>query len=114
MASDKTDVYSVADVPWTMFYDGDYALHTSYWHDGFGSPRSHGCINLAPHDARLLFRWSSPDVPPGWIAVGGDADHPGSLVRVRSRWAPEPRFRGYARRLREQARDGREVALATP
>jgi L,D-transpeptidase catalytic domain len=101
MASDKQDVYSVADVPWTMFYDGNYALHTSYWHDGFGSVRSHGCINLSPHDARLLFRWSSPDVPPGWVAVRGDKDNPGSLVRVRSAKVPEPRIRGYAREMTE-------------
>jgi hypothetical protein len=101
MASDKQDVYSVADVPWTMFYDGNYAIHTSYWHDGFGSVRSHGCINLAPHDARLLFRWSSPDVPPGWTAVRGDEDNPGSLVRVRSAKVGAPSFRGYARKLRE-------------
>lgn len=102
MASNKEDIYSVADVPWTMFYDGNYALHTSYWHDGFGSVRSHGCINLPPHDARLLFRWSSPDVPPGWSAVRGDEDNPGSLVRVRSKKMSDPRFRGYARRLHER------------
>jgi hypothetical protein len=91
--------YSVADVPWTMYYDGNYALHTSYWHDGFGSVRSHGCINLSPRDARVLYHWSSPDVPPGWTAVHGDAAHPGSLVRVRSRRVPDPAFRGYAKTL---------------
>jgi hypothetical protein len=103
MNNDRGEKYAVADVPWTMFYDGHYAVHTSYWHDGFGGPRSHGCINLAPRDARLLYQWSSPDVPPGWIAVYGDVDHPGSLVRVRSKDAPEPEFRGYARTLRDQA-----------
>ena len=101
MSSDKQDVYSVADVPWTMFYDGNYAVHSAYWHDGFGSVRSHGCINLSPHDARLMFRWSSPDVPPGWIAVYGDEDNPGSLVRVRSSRSPDPSFRGYARKMLE-------------
>lgn len=85
-----------------MFYDGNYAVHTSYWHDGFGGTRSHGCINLAPRDARLLYLWSSPDVPPGWTAVYGDEDHPGSLVRVRSRGAPEPELVGYARTLHER------------
>jgi len=99
MNSDKGDLYSVADVPWTMYYDGHYALHTSYWHDGFGYPLSHGCINLAPRDARVLYAWSSPDVPPGWTSVYGDEDSPGSLVRVRSKRMPEPTFRGYAARL---------------
>ena len=102
MTSTKVDVYSVADVPWTMFYDNNFALHTSYWHDGFGDVRSHGCVNLAPRDARILYQWSSPDVPPGWIAVYGDAQSPGSLVRVRSHDVPEPAFRGYAKALHDQ------------
>jgi lipoprotein-anchoring transpeptidase ErfK/SrfK len=99
MTSEKRELYSVADVPWTMYYDHNFALHTSYWHDGFGDPRSHGCINLAPRDARALYHWSSPDVPPGWTAVYGDADNPGSLIRVRSRAEPEPALRGYARTM---------------
>jgi hypothetical protein len=83
MTSTKVDVYSVADVPWTMFFDGNYALHTSYWHDGFGDVRSHGCINLAPRDARILYDWSSPDVPPGWTAVFHSETAAGSVVRTR-------------------------------
>ncbi len=101
MTSNKDDVYSVADVPWTMFYDGNYALHTSYWHDGFGGPRSHGCINLAPRDARLLYAWSSPDVPPGWSSVYGSEQQPGSLVRVRSAKLPSPKLRGYAKAMQQ-------------
>ena len=105
MNNDRGDAkkqYAVADVPWTMYYDGSYAVHTSYWHDGFGGVRSHGCINLSPRDARLLYSWSSPDVPPGWIAVYGDEDNPGSLVRVRSRDVPEPALRGYAKRMQNR------------
>ena len=95
--------YAVADVPWTMYYDNSYALHTSYWHDGFGGPRSHGCINLSPRDARALYQWSSPDIPAGWIAVYGDEDNPGSLIRVHARELPEPTFRGYAKALRDRS-----------
>ena len=102
MRNDTGDVYSVADVPWTMYYDHRYALHGSYWHDGFGGERSHGCINLAPRDARALYHWSSPDVPPGWTAVYGGLQSPGSLVRVRSHRHPEPALRGYARTLRDR------------
>jgi hypothetical protein len=105
MSNDKGESYSVADVPWTMYYDHNFALHTSYWHDGFGAPRSHGCVNLAPRDARVLFYWSSPDVPPGWQTVYADEDVPGSLVRVRSRANAEPAFRGYARTLHDRAHD---------
>jgi hypothetical protein len=114
MNNDDGEIYSVADVPWTMYYDSSFALHTSYWHNGFGGPRSHGCINLSPHDARVLYHWSSPDVPPGWIAVYGDEDTPGSLVRVRSRKQPEPGFRGYARRLLEATQPDREAAQPDP
>lgn len=73
------DAYSVADVPWTMFYEHTLALHGTYWHDGFGDVRSHGCVNLAPRDARVLYDWAAPDVPPGWTAVYSL----GSLVRIR-------------------------------
>jgi hypothetical protein len=82
MNSDLIDVYSVAEVPWTMFYDHHLALHAAYWHDDFGDVHSHGCINLAPRDARLLFDWAGPALPPGWTAVY-DTEH-GSVVRVRS------------------------------
>jgi hypothetical protein len=58
-------------------------------------------VNLSPRDARLLFAWSSPDVPPGWVSVYGDADHPGTLVRVRSSRTPDPELRGYARAMRD-------------
>jgi hypothetical protein len=90
MISTKKDVYSVGDVPWTMYYDGHFALHTSYWHDGFGDVRSHGCVNLAPRDARALYGWSSPDVPAGWIAVYSDDAARGSLVRIHSQRVPHP------------------------
>ncbi|HEY4057681.1 MAG TPA: L,D-transpeptidase [Kofleriaceae bacterium] len=107
MTSDKEgEAYSVADVPWTMFYDGDFALHTAYWHSRWGRQMSHGCVNLAPRDARVLFNWSSPDVPAGWSSVYGSEQHPGSLVRVHSAKRPAPRFTGYAKALH----DGSEVA----
>jgi hypothetical protein len=59
-------VYDVDEVPWTMYYFGGYALHGAYWHDGFGRVRSHGCTNIAPADARWLYRWTTPTVPRGW------------------------------------------------
>ncbi len=61
--------YSIEDVPWTMYFLGSYALHAAFWHDRFGQQRSHGCVNLAPRDARWLFFWSAPDLPSGWHGV---------------------------------------------
>lgn len=58
--------YSIEDVPWTMYFEGSYAIHGAFWHDRFGRPRSHGCVNLAPADARWIFQWTEPALPPGW------------------------------------------------
>jgi lipoprotein-anchoring transpeptidase ErfK/SrfK len=50
--------YYLPDVPYIMyFYDG-YGLHGTYWHNNFGTPMSHGCINLSIEDAEWLFYWS--------------------------------------------------------
>jgi hypothetical protein len=59
--------FELQDVPYVQYFDkGGYALHGAYWHDRFGVPKSHGCINLAPEDARRIFFWTEPTVPPGW------------------------------------------------
>ena len=47
-------VYSVEHVPWVMYFHDSFALHGAFWHQGFGRTHSHGCVNLAPADARLL------------------------------------------------------------
>jgi hypothetical protein len=60
------DEYDLRDVPYVQYFKEGYALHAAYWHDGFGTPRSHGCINLSPLDARWLFSWTSPSVPSTW------------------------------------------------
>jgi L,D-transpeptidase catalytic domain len=62
--------FELRDVPYVMYFEkGGYALHGAYWHDRFGTPRSHGCINLAPEDARRIFHWTLPALPAGWHGV---------------------------------------------
>lgn len=61
--------FELRDVPYVQFFENGYALHGAYWHDMFGTPKSHGCVNLAPEDARRLFFWSDPPIPPGWHGV---------------------------------------------
>jgi len=69
-ATDPIDgFYEVEEVPWTLYYHGGYALHGAYWHTDFGKVRSHGCTNIAPVDARWIYYWSDPEVPPAWHAV---------------------------------------------
>jgi hypothetical protein len=97
------DPYSVATVPWTQFFSPEkgLALHTAYWHDQFGVRRSHGCVNLAPRDARWLYFWTDPQVPPGWTMAAGVVEAPGSIVRVRTKEEPSPPPKGYAKKVVE-------------
>ncbi|MDF3065760.1 MAG: hypothetical protein K0R38_1361 [Polyangiaceae bacterium] len=53
-------------VPWTQNFSGPHALHTAYWHDDWGSPKSGGCINVSPLDGKRLFAWTEPALPEGW------------------------------------------------
>lgn len=75
--------FELRDVPWVMYFKGGYALHAAYWHDDFGRPRSHGCVNLAPIDARYVFNWSTPDVPDDWHgAYATESLGKGTLVNI--------------------------------
>lgn len=50
--------YVAPNVPYTMYYSGGYAIHGAYWHNRFGTPVSHGCINLPVSQARRLYSWA--------------------------------------------------------
>jgi lipoprotein-anchoring transpeptidase ErfK/SrfK len=51
--------YYLPDVPYTMYYYKGYALHGTYWHNNFGTPMSHGCVNLSIPDSEWLFNFAS-------------------------------------------------------
>lgn len=74
--------YYLEDVEWTQYFSGAYALHTAYWHDAFSFTRSHGCVNLAPLDARWLFDFTSPHTPVDTRMVMSDDASPGTWVWV--------------------------------
>jgi lipoprotein-anchoring transpeptidase ErfK/SrfK len=57
------DDYDIGDVPYTMYYSGSYAIHGAYWHNRFGTPVSHGCVNVAVNHARWLYNWASVGTP---------------------------------------------------
>lgn len=58
--------YDLPGVPWCSFFTGTgIAFHGTYWHNDYGSPRSHGCVNLPSEHAKFIYRWTSPVVPPG-------------------------------------------------
>jgi len=51
--------YYLPNVPYTMYFYAGYGIHGTYWHSNFGTPMSHGCINLPTSEARWLFYWAS-------------------------------------------------------
>ncbi|WP_432810051.1 L,D-transpeptidase [Pantanalinema sp. GBBB05] len=55
--------YDVPDVPYTMYYYGGYAIHGAYWHHNFGTPVSHGCVNVAVNHAGWLYNWAKIGTP---------------------------------------------------
>ncbi len=66
--------YDLPGIGWTtLFASKGMAIHSTFWHNSFGVPMSHGCVNAAPEDARWVFRWTAPEVPldTGDITISG-------------------------------------------
>jgi lipoprotein-anchoring transpeptidase ErfK/SrfK len=80
---DADDHYSIEDVPYVQFFDKAVALHGAFWHHDFGHVHSHGCVNLAPVDARWLFVFTAPHLVSGWSATMPVPFEKGTAVRVR-------------------------------
>lgn len=83
MSGEKTGDWP--DVPWVLFITGEgVAVHSTYWHNEFGIPRSHGCINCPPETAKWLFRWTLPETNyiPGDLDISGNWPPTGTIVEV--------------------------------
>jgi LysM repeat protein len=50
--------YDLPGVPWVMYFYSGYAIHGAYWHNNFGTPMSHGCVNMRPDEAQILYNWA--------------------------------------------------------
>jgi lipoprotein-anchoring transpeptidase ErfK/SrfK len=56
--------YDLPGVPWNLYFTVDGAvIHGAYWHDHFGEPWSHGCVNLSPENAKKLYQWADIGMP---------------------------------------------------
>lgn len=55
----RGDDYFLPNVPYSMYYYGDFSIHGTYWHHSFGTPMSHGCVNMDTSDAEWLYNWAS-------------------------------------------------------
>lgn len=57
--------YDLPGVPWVSFFTGNGdSFHGTYWHNDFGDPRSHGCVNVPNNIAKFIYLWTTPHVPP--------------------------------------------------
>lgn len=80
-AVESDSIYSLPGVPWCSFFTGSgNAFHGAYWHNDYGQPRSHGCVNLPSEAAKFLYRWSKPNVPPdtNYLHLPGE----GTLIQI--------------------------------
>ncbi|MEX2028218.1 MAG: L,D-transpeptidase [Candidatus Curtissbacteria bacterium] len=50
--------YSLPNVPYTMYFYQGYGIHGAYWHNNFGNTMSHGCVNMKPEEAGIVFNWA--------------------------------------------------------
>jgi lipoprotein-anchoring transpeptidase ErfK/SrfK len=56
--------YDLPGIGWTTVFSGKgMAIHSTFWHNSYGVPRSHGCVNAPPEDAKWVFRWTLPEAP---------------------------------------------------
>lgn len=79
--------YNLPNVPYTMFFYNNeipksrgYGIHGAYWHNNFGAPMSHGCINMRVEDAKVLYDWANP------VSIKhttyADKDNPGTEITI--------------------------------
>lgn len=74
--------YDLPGIGWSSLFVGNgVAIHSTFWHNNYGVPMSHGCINARPDEAKWIFRWTSPHVPydPGDVTIGMPG---GTTIRV--------------------------------
>jgi lipoprotein-anchoring transpeptidase ErfK/SrfK len=75
------DYYNLPNVQWVSYFYRDYSFHGTYWHNNFGVPMSHGCINMTNRDAQWIYEWMGPENPGrGWYPT--ETEQRGTLVVV--------------------------------
>ena len=55
--------YDLPNVPYVMYFYQGYGIHGAYWHNNFGQPMSHGCVNMRPEEAGIVFNWANVGTP---------------------------------------------------
>jgi len=79
--------YDLPGVPWICYFtESGISFHGTYWHNNFGRPRSHGCVNLTPQAAKWIYRWTIPVVPPGEIMTYERYGTPINVIDQETYW----------------------------
>lgn len=80
--------YYLPNVPFTMFFYNDeipkwrgYGIHGTYWHENFGHPMSHGCVNMKTEEVEQLYYWANPDLQ-GKSSINASDENPGTPVII--------------------------------
>ena len=81
-SKDLGTYYYLPNVPHNMFFYKGYAIHGAYWHNNFGNPMSHGCVNSPLANAAEIFDWAGPTLPDGVGTVKASPENPGTRVFV--------------------------------
>lgn len=81
--------YNLPNVPYVMYFSNSsvpswkgYGIHGAYWHNQFGTPRSHGCVNLPPDVAGQLYNWATPDLGNSVWGTKSTASNPGTRIVI--------------------------------
>jgi len=81
--------YYLPNVPYVMFFSNDqvpaikgFSLHGTYWHENFGHPMSHGCVNMKTSEAGIIYDWSSPQIPQGKSTIRSSPENPGTQIII--------------------------------
>ncbi len=77
------DFFDLPGIPWVSYFSRSrMAFHGAYWHNDFGRPRSHGCVNLLPEDANWVYRWTLPAAVSGEPVVNAASRDAGTVINV--------------------------------
>ena len=85
MAGGKKELgtyYYLPNVPYVMYFHGGYGIHGAYWHNNFGQPMSHGCVNMAIDDAGKIYGWAHPRTESGQGVTYPSADNPATRILI--------------------------------
>lgn len=81
--------YYLPNVPYVMFFSNEkiaaskgFSIHGTYWHDNFGHPMSHGCVNMKTSEAGVIYNWSDPGIPEGKNTVRSTTETPGTQIII--------------------------------